>query len=240
MSLLTMIQAVTEELGLASPNAVITNTDRQIKQFLRLANREGVALSGRNTTWEAMVRENTFTLTATQNQGAINGTVITDSDFDYIINETIWNRTTTIPILGPLNSKEFQFRQALSITGPFPRYRILNGDLLIDPAPSNSTDTAAFEYQSTSWCESSEGDGQSSWLADNDVGLLNEGLMELGILWRWKKTKGLEYQEDFVEYESQVANAIVRDGGKSIIHSDGGPFRSGPGIFIPGGSFLPS
>lgn len=238
MSLLTIIQNVAEFQGLTSPNVVIGSTDAQIIQLLQIANREGVALAGRKSTWQAMVRENTFTLTATENQGAMNGTVITDSDFDYIINDTIWNRTQIIPILGPLNSQEYQYRQALSITGPFPRYRILNGDLLIDPAPSNSTDTAAFEYQSTSWCQSAAGAGQAKWAADNDVGLLNEGLMELGITWRWKSLKGLDYQEDFAEYESQVANAITRDGGKPVLNSQGSPTSSWPGIFIPIGNWL--
>jgi hypothetical protein len=47
-----------------------------------------------------------------------------------------------------------------------------------------------FEYQSTYFCQSSAGADQSAWAADTDVGVLDENLMELGVIWRFKKKNG--------------------------------------------------
>lgn len=238
MALLGMIQDVCDDIGLNRPVQIVGSTDAQIKQMLQIANREGRSLAAR-TQWKSMVRENTFTLALSKNQGVVNGTVVTDSDFDYPINETMWNRTTTLPILGPLDAREYQTLQAFPVTGPYQQFRFQGGHLYIDPIPT-SADTVAFEYMSTSWCESSGGTGQSEWLDDTDVGLLDEELMKLGITWRWYQRKGLEYQEDYMEYERRVINAIGREGGAPIkrLDSHDRDYRQA-GIVIPIGSWTP-
>lgn len=236
MSLLSIIQSVAIEMGLKSPSQVVGSTDRQILQLLEIARSEGKDLASRYH-WSVMTKECTFSMVATLNQGAINGTVVTDSDFDYLLNETMWNRTTSLPIIGPKNAESWEAMQSFTAAGgPFQEYRIQGGDLYIDPAPT-AGHTLAFIYKSTWWCESSGGSGQSTWAADTDVGLLNEEIMRLGIKWRWLKTKGLEYQEDFASYERQVQNAMARDGSKPRLRSDGGPYRSVPGIVVPSGNW---
>lgn len=235
MSLLTMIQSATEDLGITSPSSVIGNTDAGVKQLLRIANREGKSLAS-NYDWQEMIRENSFTLVSGRNQGALNGTVITDSDYDYMISETLWNQTTDQPIVGPTNGRDWQVLQNFTITGPFERYRILDGNLLIDPAPSGG-DTIQFEYMSTSWCESSGGTGQSAWAADTDVGKLNEDLMTLGIIWRWRQRKGLDYAEDLAEYERQVLNAQTRNKSAKTLSLNGRAFQRFPGAVVPEGSW---
>lgn len=234
MSLLTLIEKVTDRIGITKPTQVIGNTDKQIAQLLELANEEGEDLAARKR-WTSMVRENVFTLTAARDQGLVNGTVVTDSDFDYYINDTFMDRTTSLRIVGPSDSREWQRLRAFPVTGPYLRHRFWGRHLYIDPVPS--ADTAAFEYVSTSWCETSVGVGQSAWAADDDVGILPESLMVLGVRWRWLKTKGLEYSEDFATYEARVADAMTRDGGARVVslESRSGEYESG--IVIPIGSW---
>ena len=96
----------------------------------------------------------------------------------------------------------------------------------------------AFQYMSDSFCESTGEVGQNSWQADTDTGLLNESLMILGIRWRWLKTKGLEYAEDFNTYERRVNDAMARDGGAGVLNLGSGnrDYRQA-GIIIPIGSW---
>jgi len=61
----------------------------------------------------------------------------------------------------------------------------------------------------------------------------------MGLRWRWKKENGFDYAEDFRTYETQVKDAIGRDGGKPILHQDENPWRGpAPGIFIPEGNWI--
>jgi len=236
MALLGIVQRMTRSLGLDVPSAVVGNTDSQIIQILELLNEEGEDLAARGQ-WEAMVVNNTFTQAAAALQGAMNSDICTNGDFDYIVNDTMWNRTTQLPILGPLSSQDWQTLEAFPVTGPYQQFKIRGGKLYFDPVGANATDTIAFEYMSTSWCESSGGTGQSTWAADTDVGRLDENLMRLGLIWRWKKQKGLAYAEDFNTYERRVKQALGRDGGAPRLSLSGGIRHRIPGVMVPLGSW---
>ena len=237
MSLLTMIQGVAQDLGLPTPTTVVGNPDVQVTQLLQIAQREGRDLASRFP-WTKMVLSNTFTIAAAQDQGLMNGTVVSTSDFDYIIPESFWNRTTTMPIRGPLSFTEWEALQAIPVTGPFPFYLLRDGHLYLSPTPAVGTQTGAFEYKSTFWCESNAGVGRAAWAADSDIGRLDENLMSLGITWRWLKRKGLDYGEDFQTYEKRLIDAYARDGGRRILNSTGSRFGGGPALGIPYGSWV--
>jgi hypothetical protein len=237
MSLLTIIQNVATDLALDEPTTVIGNSNSQVKQLLRLANREGKDLASRYG-WQVLTRQNSFTLLTggAKNQGAMNGTIVTDSDFDYIYNDTFWNQTLNRPMIGPLSPVEIETVESSTFTGPNYMWYILGGDLYIDPGPTIA-ETCQFQYKSTFWCESSGGTGQAAWAADTDVAKLDESLLELGIIWRWLRRKGMDYAEEFATYEKRVMDAIARDGGKPRIDMNGGVYGKVPGIFVPSGNW---
>ncbi len=210
MSLLTIIQDAAEDLGINSPTSVIGNTNEQIKQLLAIANREGRDLASRYL-WSKLKKNTTWTTTAAEDQGLLNSAIVTDGDFDAIIPETMFNRTQTQPIIELMDETEWESRQAYGIQGVWTRYKIQGGKLYFYPA-ANGTDTGAFAYKSTHWCESSGGTGQTKWAADTDVGRLDENIMSLGIVWRWLKRYGLDYAEDFNTYEKRVLDKMARDG----------------------------
>ena len=51
---------------------------------------------------------------------------------------------------------------------------------------------------------------------------LDENLMELGVIWRFKKKNGLDYSEDYRVYEQKLANEMARVGGKKTLSMNGG------------------
>lgn len=236
MTLLSIIQDVADEVGINRPTEVVTSNDNNMTQLLSIANREGKALASRYR-WQRMLAEATFTQVAAADQGLINSAIVTAGDFDYIMDDTMWNRTTSLPVLGSLNPVDWQTLQAFPVTGPYQQYKIEQGKIFFDPAGANATDTIAFHYKTTSWCEDDGGSGQARWAADNDKGRLNEELMTLGIIWRWRKRKGLEYAEDFNIYETQVIDAMGRDGGNPRLALNGGVRHRLPGVMVPLGSW---
>jgi hypothetical protein len=209
MSLLTLVQNASDTIGLARPSAVVSSTDGNVRTLLSLANTEGRELLERFS-WPATQLEATHTTLAAELQGVM--TTIAPG-FGYIINQTFWDRTALQPVSGPLSPQEWQGMKARTTTGPYSNYRIQGGSLYAYPAPAAGS-TWAFEYQSKYFCQSSGGTNQAAWAADTDIGVLDENLMELGVIWRFKKKNGLDYSEDYRVYEQKLANEMARVGGK--------------------------
>jgi len=234
MSLLTLVQGVCRRIGLQVPSVVYTSTDQQILQLMEIANEEGQSLAERYP-WQALINEATHTSLAAESQGAI--TSIATNGFKYILNNTIWNRTEQRPIYGALTPAEWQMLKASSVTGPFEQFRIRGGTLRINPTPT-AGQTWAFEYVSKNWLTDSAGTTyRSAWGADDDVGLLDENLMALGVIWRWQQAKGLEYAEAMQKYELQVENATARDKVPAVISMDGNFTQKTHGLVIPNGNW---
>jgi len=214
MSLLTIVQGAAKRLNLNSPSAVIGNTNKEVIQLLNIANEEGEDLAQRHR-WQRLVTESTFTSVAAESQGAI--TSLAGTDFGWICNDTVWNRTRNRKMF-PVDDTQWQQMKSSNITGPDEYFRIRGNTFRVIPTMT-AGHTVAFEWVSKNWCESSGGTGQDAWAADTDVGRLDEKIMRQGVIWRFKKYKGLDYAEDFNQYEAMVANAMARDGAKKRLHT---------------------
>ena len=216
MSLLTMIGQVANTMGQPAPAVVATSTDAMVLEWLAMANISGRALVIAYP-WQELVNEVTFTSASAYDQGTINGHLVTAGDFDRMIDGTLWNRTGIMKATGPINESEWQQDMAFSAAAPYPKYKINKAKLFIGPSIPNDTDTWAFSYISQNFCQSASGDGQSSWLADSDTGILSESLMKLDIIWRWKASKSLEYADDLANFEDEFANRTGQTtGGRSL------------------------
>lgn len=235
MSLLTVAQYLCGRTGIPVPDSVLGTTDQQVRQVLRLIEEEGNDLSLRGL-WSGLVLEATLTTVATASQGAM--TTLASNGFRYILNDTIWDRTNKLPVCGPMDAPEWQAIQALTWTGPRYRYRIRGGNLLITPTPTAGY-SWAFEYVSKNWILGIDGTTYKQYFTlDTDTILLPEELVLMGVRWRWKKEKNLDYAEDFRTYETQVKDALGRDGGKPHLHMDDEGWRGPvPGIFVSPGSW---
>jgi hypothetical protein len=175
-------------------------------------------------------------LTPQQNQGAIQS--ITGPDFAFILNETMWDRTTRRPVFGPKAPAEWQQLQAQLLQGPWWQYRIRGNQLLMLPAPSVG-DQIYFEWVSNYWCTSSGSSvpTQNTFAADTDVGILDERLLRLDALWRYKADKKLAYAEDFDKAEEAIADAMARNASKPRLNLNGAAGDILPGMFVPAGSW---
>ena len=237
MSLLTIVQRVCERTGLPSPTAVFATADVQVTQLRALLEEEGNDLAARGS-WQGLTFEASLTTIATEDQGAM--TTIANNGFRSIMNDTIWDRTDRLPVLGPMSDQEWQAMKAVVVTGPRYRFRIRGGHLLVNPTPPSGHNWR-FEYVSDNWILGIDGVTYKQYFTlDTDTVLLPENLLILGLRWRWLKAKGFEYAEEFRSYEWQVKNALGRDGGKPRLYMDAEVWRGPrPGIFVPDGNWIP-
>jgi len=230
MSLLTLIQDAADLLGITRPATVVNNPDQQVRTLYALANEEGADLQSAYN-WQALTAEFTFTTAAQQLQ-----TAFIPADFDRWVNNSFWNRTTRRNLLGPVSPQVWQALQAQpAYASVYLMWQQRQGQMYLFPAPP-AGQTIAGNYISDYWAKSAGGAGQAKFLADTDTTYLSEQLMGLGLRWRFKKTKGLDYSEDFNTYERNKAQMMARDSGTTTI-AIGGKTAYPWGVNLPEGSF---
>lgn len=227
-----MIQSVCKRIGIAAPVAANGSTDLIVQQILELSNEEGQELAARYQ-WTGLVKEASFTTVGVENQGAL-GTIAPGMKF--IINDTIWNRSLRRPVFGPRTPPQWQQQKAININGPWNTFRIEGSNILFNPIPAVGH-SCYFEFITGNWISLNAGGTGASWVNDADTSLLDEQLIALGTIWRWKAAKGLDYAEDFNKYEKRVLDAIGRDGTKDWLSTDGTKFDVFPGVVVPAGNW---
>lgn len=232
LSCLQIIQTACRRIGILAPNAAVGSTDPQIIQLLALSEEEGQEQADRYQ-WETLQQEATFTTVAAQIQTTV--AAIT-TGFNYIVNDTIWNRTLRRPVYGPKSQQDWQQDKALQLNGPFNSFRIINDVINFYPNPV-AGESCYFEYISENWITTSGGSASAIWTNDADTPKLNSNLMVLGTIWRWKQAKGLDYAEDFAKYESNILDAMGRDAGKPTLSMNGARWEIQPAILVPRGSW---
>lgn len=232
MNLLQLVQSACRRIGILAPNAVMSSTDPQIIQLLELSNEEGREQAFRYP-WQALQREATFTTVATQVQTALSSVT---SLFSYIVNDTIWNRDLRRPVYGPNSQQDWQQAKAMQINGPFNRFRLINNEINFYPIPT-AGQSCYFEYLTSGWVLPSSGGASDVWVTDTDTSLLDDDLLILGLVWRWKAAKGLTYAEDFNKYEARLMDLQNRDAGKQQLNMSGAKYEIVPAVLIPAGSW---
>lgn len=233
MSMLTVVNDAQRRLNLAVSSSVAGSSDETAVQMLALLNQAGEEMAEAYP-WQVLVKEATFTTVATESQGAMSTIA---PGFFYILNNTIWNRSLRRPVFGALSPNEWQLLKASSVTGPFQQYRIRGDTLRFIPAPP-ADQTCAFEYVSKNWCTTADGNTEkSAFTIDTDVSLLDERLLTLSLVWRFKQAKGLDFTAELTMYEARLGNEMARDGGKPVLDLNGKAQILMPGVMIPQGNW---
>lgn len=120
---------------------------------------------------------------------------------------------------------------------------LLENQFQFYPAPSGE---AKYGYISKNFARSAPASGtgaitpKSSFTADDDTFVLDEDLLTLGIIWRYREQKGMGYAEDMANYETALSQAQARDKGARVIRRNsrvrsgniglGWPWTLGPDI----------
>lgn len=135
------------------------------------------------------------------------------SDLEYFVDKTFWDKSWRWQLLGPLEAQEKNvIKYGISPVGPRRRFWIRNNKMFINPVPTNITDQIAYDYFSNAWCQSAALAAQTKWTADTDTYLLDEDCFVLGLKYRYLRSKGLDYTEEFDTYDKACNRVMARDG----------------------------
>lgn len=199
MSLLAIIQRVTDESGLPRPVLIAAGTDTYQRQLLALANTTVEELMRKN--WPVLTRQYTITTISGQEEYAF------PTDFKRAIADTVFNSSSYYAVRGALSATEWnRTKYALPSLNSRFRWRVYGSPLKahFTPTPSGA-ETVIVEYITSKPIVQSDGVTYTSlYTQDTDGTLLPEELVRMGVKWRIKKEKGLDYAADYNEYMRAV------------------------------------
>lgn len=130
------------------------------------------------------------------------------ADGDNAVYENTPNRRPCKPITS--NGDWAELKQ-LNFAGIQRFYRLTGNTIdFFRPLPSGGVVTIS--YVSKNWKTDSTGVAPgNSWANDGDLSLVPGHLLQLGVIWRFRRHQGLQYLDRKVEYEAELARAISDD-----------------------------
>jgi len=237
-----IINQVAAEIGLEPSTDPYASLDPAFIQMRYLLNTCGQELT-QSYKWELLNRVANI-VTA---EGDTGDYPLPD-DFYYIINQTGWERSENVPLLGPLSAQDWQYLLGRDLVSQtiYASFRIDNGMFKLFPQPPPNGLDIYYEYISTNWV--SNGDLPTTYTDEVTVGT-QIPLFDKTLITRYLKVKILEAkgfdstkaQDDFYQTFSfltgldkgaEVLN--VGGGGRSYPYLDG--YRNVPDTGY-GGSF---
>jgi len=204
-----------DTVGLPRQATLVGNSNQNAVKILRAITAAGRD-AHRDFEWAQLKREHTFATDASSSYAM-------PTYYDRMILGTAWDRTQYRPLVGPLSSSKWQEYEsgAIGVTGLSTLFRIYSnsdGDKVIEIYPSTDTgNTLAFEYIDSRRLISSSGDLQEDIVADTDVFVIDDEVVEAGTVWRLLRMLGLNYDDEKLEYVKLIDERRANDSGAPVL-----------------------
>lgn len=208
MTVLTACQEAATELNEPQPSSVFSG-DLFARELALQANRAAVAIAKAHD-WRNLMALQTMT-----GDGSTTSFALPD---DYDRMPVKGNVLTSQFASGLRRARDldewldFQLRPFVGTPGS---WIVLNGAMQVLPAIGTGV-TAKFYYVKNTIVTSS-GTAKTSFTADTDTFNLSERLLSLGIVWRWRAQKKMEYAEDMKNFEIALSEEVATDKGSRVL-----------------------
>ena len=126
-------------------------------------------------------------------------------DFYSILNNTIYVKDSNEKLIGAITPQDWMREKYFNETSSDTKFIIQNGMIKFLTSPKDNI-KIVFQYRSNTVClDASKGYMEKSTITNNnDIPVFDEYLVKLGILWRWLKRNGMDYNEEYNEYEREI------------------------------------
>ncbi|QRY69174.1 hypothetical protein JVX98_13215 [Ensifer sp. PDNC004] len=198
MTLLSSINEVCDVVSLDRFTSVYGSANPNAQTMVALALEAGDEIARRGD-WQKMLK------TAT----AVSSPMTIPTDYERMTPGGAV-RTSAGDFVRPITNSS-QWAVIVGIPSTQPYFFIKAGQVLFSPASAGAG--AIVDYVSKNWILKNVGGEASTWSADDDTTLFAERLLVKGILWRWKRQKGLPFDDNLAEFEADLVQELNADRG---------------------------
>lgn len=190
MSAESAILNVLPEIGIDDANVSLTDNSFQSRQLLSLMNATGRDVAGRGE-WADLFR----TFDTTEN-------VALPDDFHRLTESgAVWANGEPVRVV--VSPEQWAFLTQHPSSQAY--CHITRGEMRF----TGLTGTATVSYVSKNWV-----DGASDVITQNgDAFVFPDRVMETGVVYRWRRQKGLPYDDQLAEHEAEIETALRADRG---------------------------
>lgn len=234
MTLLSAAQEVCDVVGVTRPSALISSQEQLARQVLGLAKKtiEELGLMG----WP--------TLNIPYSFPTVNGQAQYDlpADWGSENGDTVFSALQYSQLRGSLSAGDWA-RQRDTLQTQYGRYRfrIFGLPLKINLSPTPTTvETVTLEYRTTYRVRQADNTYKNTFFADDDVSLFHEELLKKGLEWRLRRAKGMDYSEEFDDYEmsrSQRLGEALQMGSMAVAYRSPFDIPDSLNVFVREGGF---
>jgi hypothetical protein len=220
MSLFSIVKSVMDGNGWPGPiQSVASSQDQNMRQSMALANKALQHTSFKKD-WPVLVREHRFNAVIGQEGYTL------PEDFHHLVAPSAVNAAQYYQLKGSLSPIQW-YRMALKgsinwATG----FRIdpYGNKFNVAPLPTG-TDELVFMYVTKNIAKDSSGTPIPRFTQDSDEPLVDEDLVELGLTWRWRQKKGLDFTAEMAEYNGTLNTRFAQFYGAGEMSIGGYPYQ---------------
>lgn len=227
MTVLSVARDVCLMIGLDQPETLMGSTDREYAELARIARDTAWAICTAFD-WQVLQQINTYT-----GDGV---TTAFDLPADYnrmLENAQLWSSRWIWAFNHIANPDEWLEMLVVPYTFINGNWSIFGGQIHFLPV-MQSTETIKFFYVTKNIVSATDGTPKETFTDDEDTLRVAEKLLELGMIWKWRESKGLPYDEARSNFQAEFLRQTRHDAGsKGIVR---GTYRKpgrGPRLAFP-------
>ncbi len=229
-----IINRVALEVGLLPSSSPVTDTDETFIQLVGLLNGSGQELCELND-WQILhqVIDNTTNsgsantqMSADGSDIGVGGTYDLPDDFNYMIDQTGWDRTNRVAIGGPLSPQDWTYLAGRDLISQsiYASFRLSDGKMDLYPQPAPSGLRLTFEYVSRNWLKTAGAiqPDRDTVSTGSDVCILDPQLSIKFLKLKFLQAKGFDYSAAAMEFDTMLASRIGKSEGGAILSASRG------------------
>ncbi len=199
-NILSICQEAADMTAASRPDDLFNQNVQHNAIFLSVAKSELDSLM-RFGDWQALVKQGAFYTASGKRFYSFDETA---DDFYALIHNTIYVKDSKEKVIGALNAEDWMRQKYVDCGGNDICFKIdHNGFRFLKVPPAGVK--IVFMYRSNAVCVDAKTFEPKSVLSKNtDVPIFDAYLVKLGIIWRFLKRSGMDYEEEYNEYQKEL------------------------------------
>lgn len=199
MNILEIAQSAADICAVARPTDLFNSTSQNDQLFASVVKSTLDSLM-RHAPWQTLTREADFYTSDGVKDYLIDNIA---PDFHSLINSTMYIKGDMRNVIGAITLEKWRQLKQYHTAEIELFFKVENNMFRFVKNPACLH--LKFEYKSNAVClDAKTQEPKSQLTANTDIPVFDPYLVKLGIIWRWNKRTGLDYSEEYNEYEREL------------------------------------